>query len=145
MASQWYIAEIVMEITVAEDPRNVVHQNFVLISANSAGAAYDKASTIGTNGETSYLNPDGKLVQIRFRGIADLDAIYEDLEDGAEVMFRYRVGVSSEELRSSIPGRERLRAFLPPKRAQGPDYASAEVIGDAKRLFGADRPIADDD
>jgi len=61
-------AELVEEITVEDDPRNVVHQNLVLIRAVSADEAYEKARKIGKDGETSYDNPSGKAVRIRFRG-----------------------------------------------------------------------------
>jgi hypothetical protein len=143
MPSQWYIAELVMEITVVNDPRNVVHRNLMLLKAGSADEAYDKALRLGKEGETSYLNPAGKLVRIAFIGVADLDLVQEDLEDGAELTFYYRVGVPSDEVKSLIPPRDGLRAFRPPKRAEGPDYASAEVIAEVKRQFGIDRPASD--
>ena len=35
--AKWYLADIVLEITIEDDPRNVVHTNLVLISADSDG------------------------------------------------------------------------------------------------------------
>ena len=140
MSSQWYLAELVMEITVADDPRNVIHRNMTLISAQSADEAYDKSLTIGHAGETSYLNPAGKSVSICFRGIADIDRIYDELEDGAELTFHASVGVPEDDVKAMLHPRDRLTAFLHPQRAAGPDYASAEVIEQAEREFGVKRP-----
>src|SRR5262250_878679 len=96
--AKWYITELVEEITVEGDPRNVVHRNFILIRADSPEEAYQKAFKFGEQGETSYDNPQGHRVEIKFRGIADLDVIHDELEDGAELMFCSQVGLTEEEL-----------------------------------------------
>jgi hypothetical protein len=132
----WYLAELVMQIVVADDPRNVVHQNLVLVSADAPEEAYEKALHFGKNSETSYENPDGKSVQISFEGLSDLDQIDEELEDGAELTFHYKVNVSEEQLRSIVQPRDRLRAFLPPTRAEGPDYTSREILALVERKLG---------
>ena len=54
VSAEWYLAELVMKITVAGDPRNVVHQNLTLIRASSADEAYEKAIKIGKDGEDEY-------------------------------------------------------------------------------------------
>jgi len=133
MADTWYFAELVMKIIVADDPRNVVHQNLVLIRADAPEEAYEKALLLGKKGETSYENSDGKAVQITFAGLSDLDLIYEELEDGAEIAFHYKVDVSEEALQSIVRPRDRLRAFLPPTKAEGPNYASGEILALAER------------
>jgi hypothetical protein len=45
--AKWYLAEIVEEITVEEDSRNVVHRNLHLIRADSPEEAYRKAIELG--------------------------------------------------------------------------------------------------
>lgn len=135
-AAMWYLAELVMKIVVEDDPRNVVHQNVVLVRAATPDEAYEKALHFGKNGETSYENPDGKSVQISFEGLSDLDLIDEELEDGAELTFHYKVNVSEEQLRSIVRPRDRLRAFLPPMRAEGPDYSSRDVLALVGRKLG---------
>jgi len=132
----WYLAEVVMKIVVADDPRNVVHQNLVLIRAATPEEAYEKALHCGKNGETSYDNPEGKAVQITFEGLSDLDLIDEELEDGAELTFHYKVSVSEEQLQSIVQPRDRLRAFVPPTRAEGPDYTSREILALVERELG---------
>jgi hypothetical protein len=137
---EWYIAELVEKITVAEDSRNVVHQNLVLIRTTSADEAYEKAVTVGKNGETSYENPAGNLVHITFEGISDLVQMYEDLEDGAELTFRRTVGLTHEQIRALIVPRDQLPVYLPPRRAEGPDYASRAIVEEVERRFGIKRP-----
>jgi len=143
MSTGWYVAELVEEITVEDDPRNVVHQNLVLIRAVSADEAYEKARKIGKDGETSYDNPSGKAVRIRFRGLSKLEELEEELDDGAEITFRYIVGVSEEELRSMVLPQKRLAVFRPPEQAEGPDYSSREVLAILERDYGITRLEAD--
>ena len=54
--AQWYLAEIVQELTVAEDLRNVVWHNLTLIHASSPDDAYERAIALGKLGDTEYLN-----------------------------------------------------------------------------------------
>ena len=138
--TRWYLAEIVMEITVEGDRRKVVHQNLTLVSANSAEEAYEKALIIGRDEEISYDNPAGKHVQIIFRGLSDLDQIHEELEDGAEIDFRERIDVSEDEIVALLRARDKLRVFQAPKRPKGPDYASGEIVTEVERTFGIRRP-----
>ena len=138
--TQWYIAELVEEITVSSDPRNVVHRNLVLIRADSPDEAYDKAIKLGYRGETSYDNPIGQLVQIKFRGLADLDVVYDEPEDGAELLFHREIGVAPDELAKLLRPRDKLRVFQPPKQHEGPDYSSKEVLDEVERQFGTKRP-----
>ena len=145
MKTEWFLAELVMKITVADDPRNVVHQDLVLIRASSPDEAYEKAIRFGKNGEISYDNPTGKTVQISFEGVSDLIDIIDDLYDGAELDFHYTVAMPEEKIQSLVPPRERLRAFLPPKwtrpelRDEGPDYTSGKIMAKVARMMEAER------
>jgi hypothetical protein len=44
---KWYLADIVEEIRVAGDWRNVVHTNLILVRADSPDEAYEKAMALG--------------------------------------------------------------------------------------------------
>ena len=46
--AKWYLADLVEEITVEGDPRNVVHTNMTLVRADSPEEAYQKAVQLGT-------------------------------------------------------------------------------------------------
>jgi len=144
--TEWYLAELVMKITVTDDPRNVVHQNLVLIRADSADQAYEKAIQVGKKEEISYDNPAGKAVHFHFEGVSDLvDIIEEDLEDGVELDFHYTVAMPDEKIRALVPPRDRLRAFLPPRwtrpelLAEGPDYTSGEVMAMVAQMMKVER------
>ncbi len=52
--AKWYLADIVEQIAVEDDPRHVVHTNTVLIRADSPEDAYAKAVELGTNKGVSY-------------------------------------------------------------------------------------------
>jgi hypothetical protein len=135
--TEWYIADLLMEITVHGAKSNVIHRNLTLIRADSPEKAYQKAQQIGTQSETAYKNPQSQLVEIRFRGIAKLDAIYEPLEDGAELAFEEIIGVSEQEIQRIIPPREKLDVFVQPMpgRERDPDYRSQAVADQAFKMI----------
>jgi hypothetical protein len=129
----------VIEITVAEALRNVVHKNLVLVRADTPDEAHRKAIGLGQKSETSYRNPKDRLVHIRFRGVSKLDVMYEDLEDGAELTFEKHVGVVPEDIEQMIPPKERLQVFIAPTpgREHDPDYRSKAVIKMAVERAGS--------
>jgi hypothetical protein len=131
----WYIAEVVMEITVEDEARNVVHINFLLVRAQSPEEAYEKALRLGNEHETIYLNRDGKKVQCSFRGLRNLAVVYESLEHGAELLYEEKVGVDQETLDALIRPKESLAVFAPIERSPGPDYASAKIMREAERII----------
>jgi len=135
--AEWYIAELIEEITVHGSKRNVVHRNLVLINARSPQEAYDKALRTGQNGETEYENPKDQLVRIRFRGISKLDVIYEPLEDGSELAYERQVEVSEAEIQRMIPPKEELAVFTAPSpgKEHDPDYRSKAVVEEALRML----------
>jgi Domain of unknown function (DUF4288) len=136
--SEWYVADLVMEITVHGASSNVVHRNLTLVNAHSPEEAHEKATRFGYKSETSYENTKRQLVEIRFRGIAELDVVYEPLEDGAELMFEERIGVSSEEIQRLIPSKEQLDVFVAPKPGieRDPDYRSKATVDQALQRSG---------
>jgi hypothetical protein len=138
--TEWYIADLVMEITVLGAERNVVHRNLTLIRARLPEEAYQKAQKIGCESETSYQNRKGQLVKINFRGIAKLDAIYESFEDGAELIFEELIGVTSQDIQSMIPAKEKLNAFIAPTpdRERDPDYGSQAITDLALKISSRD-------
>ncbi len=135
--AEWFVAELVMEITVHGAPCNVLHRNLTLINARTSDEAYAKALHRGQNGETEYENLKGQLVEIRFRGISKLDVVSEPLVDGAELFFEEQLGVPELEIQSLIPPKEDLNAFTPPNpgKERDPDYRSKAVMGQAVRML----------
>jgi hypothetical protein len=130
----WYIAEVVLEITVEGATQNVVHINYLLVRAESPEDAYEKALRLGAEHETTYLNDDKKEVEIFFRGLRNLTIIYEPLEHGAELLYEEKLGLSKEAIDGLVQPRERLSVFKPIEKSLGPDYASAEILREARKL-----------
>src|SRR5436190_21794788 len=106
--AKWYWAEIVEEITVEDDPRNVVHRNLHLIRADSPEEAYKKAIELGAAVEASWENVDGKRVTFRFRGLCDLNVIHDKLEHGAELSYREDISVDESTIQKWVASKEEL-------------------------------------
>ncbi|SFN68234.1 protein of unknown function [Algoriella xinjiangensis] len=91
--NNWFIAEIIEKLEpVNRDETNDLRRvttwgNNVIIKANSLEEAYDKAVKIGKEGEYIFTNTDKVEMQWIFVGVGDLLPIYEDIEDGAEIMW----------------------------------------------------------
>lgn len=139
---EWFLATLIMEITVEGEARNVVHRNLYLVSGCSLEEVYHKALRLGNASENTYENPAGRLVRHNFRGIAQLEALVDcEPEDGAELAFEQDIGVPENEIRASIPSRDRLRAFSQPHPPGNdvPDYSSRDALrGVAEVLSGPD-------
>lgn len=136
--AEWYVAELLMEITVQGARRNVLHRNLFLINAHSPEEAHNKALRTGQSEETEYENSKDQHVKIRFRGISKLDVVYDPLADGAELCFEEQLGVSETEIQNMIPAKGELAVFRPanPSRERDPDYGSKSVIEEAVRMLG---------
>ncbi|MGA8012373.1 MAG: DUF4288 domain-containing protein [Candidatus Acidiferrales bacterium] len=133
-SARWYVAELVEQITVEGDPRTVAHKNLVLIRADSPEEAYKKSLAIGREGEDSYENPAGRLVQIAFRGISDLNVIHDELDHGAELLYEEIVGPSEEEVKRWLVPKEQLGVFRLVETGKSPDYSSKEIMEDVRRI-----------
>ena len=131
----WYVAEIIEEIVVEDDLRNVVHRNWVLIGATSPEMAYERAVSIGKESQISYENPAGKKVQTVFRGLGELTVVHDDLEHGAELLYQENVGVPREQLEAWIHPKEQLSVFRPCEPSAGPDYSAKDIMDEAQRLM----------
>lgn len=126
---EWFLAQLVEEFRVRGSKRNVVHINYVLIKAKSSEEAYREAMKLGKQSNQTYKNPDGKVVAHRFLGLRNLDALFEPLEHGCEIMFLERVGMSAAGTRKLVRRKQDLEAFLPIRMRKGrPDYSSGEIM-----------------
>ena len=133
--AKWYLATLVDEITVEGDSRNVVHKNLVLVRADCPEKAYENALDLGKKSEVSYENPEGRLVRTKFRGLRELNVVYDELEHGAELSYEESLGVPEEEIEALLRRKEDLGVFQPITPTAGPNYSSGEVLEEAKRLI----------
>jgi len=126
--AKWYLADIVLEFIIEDDPRNVVHRNLLLVRADSPEEAYQKAMQLGADNEESWDNIDKKRVTIRFRGLYDLKVIHDELEHGAELSYREDVGVEESTIQKWIAPKDELGVFRPITPSTGPHYGPQDVI-----------------
>ena len=131
----WYLADLVVQLEVEGDPRSVVHVNSCLIEAPTPEVAYDKAMALGRDTDDDYANSIGRPVRARFLGLRNLVEIYEPLEDGAEISFTERVGVSDLEARRLVSPRAELAVFRPHLPAATPDYASGQLMSEVNDIL----------
>lgn len=89
----WYIVEIIekcepVERNEKQELRRVTTWgNHHLIKADSPEKAFDKAEKLGREAEYKFTNSDKIEMEWIFVGIGELLPIYEDIEDGAELMW----------------------------------------------------------
>jgi hypothetical protein len=133
--AKWYLADLIEEFRVAGERDNLIHKNTVLVRADSPEEAYDRAIELGKAGEISYENSDGKLVTCTFRGLQNLQVVYEELEHGAELMYEQWVGLSEEEVAGLIRPKQRLNVFLPMSSTTGPNIAARDIVEEAMTLL----------
>ncbi len=134
-APKWYIADLVVEIQVEDDHRNVVHTNTMLVLAASREEAYDKAVELGNAEETSFTNPEGKLVTFKFRGLHHLDEIHDELRHGAELTYSERIGMDEGSVAAWVRQKEDLSIFRPPQQSPGPDYSAGYIMEELYEKF----------
>jgi hypothetical protein len=121
----WFLADVVMHVTVEDDPRSEVHINSVLVQADTSEQAHAAAVKLGRDAESRYENESGKRVRFRFRGLTDLFRIEGRLEHGTEITAKY--GLSEEQVRGLVTRKNRLAVFghKPGRDPRSPDYMSA--------------------
>ena len=107
----WYIAEVVMQISIEGDADTLVHVDTKLVSADSPDEAFRKAEQFGRNGEVGYRNTDQMRVSVRFLGLRDLFLIHDELKDGAELLYEERSGLSEGEIAALVKQRSDMAVF----------------------------------
>ena len=108
---KWYLAELVEEIQIDGEDENVVHNNLVLIHADSPEEAYKKAMARGSAINDTYEISPGKKVVSTFRGLSDLNPILDELEDGATIAYEELTDLSEEEISDMVTEKDLLGAF----------------------------------
>ena len=127
--ARWYLADVVLEHVIEGERRNLVHVNTHLVEAASPEEAHKKAIKLGREHQDRYLNTDGKRVRVRFRGLRELNAIHEDLEDGAEISYQELVAVPESKLEQWARPKKELGVFAPRRpRRSGPNYMPLSIM-----------------
>lgn len=123
MYAEWYIADLVIELNIENDSRNVVMRLAVLVNADSHDQAYDRAMELGKQQRASYKNKENKTVTTKFRGLENLKAICDEPVHGALIMSREDIDVKEDMIRQWLTPKEKLSVFTPPPDiGDKPDY-----------------------
>lgn len=134
--AKWYLADIVIELKIEDEPHNVIHINTVLVRASSPQRAYTRALKLGQEAEHEYKNTDGKMVQCIFRGLRDLIVIYNDLRSGAELIYQEQIGQSEEQIARLISPKNELEVFVERRKPskKEPNYMPESVMEMLKEM-----------
>jgi hypothetical protein len=111
----WYLSREIICFEFADQTDQDEYQiweNLILINAQSPEEAYQKALKHGFDSEEE-VTIDGRKGRSKFKGLKTLIAVYEDIEDGAEIEWLECV-VEKDELESLVKPKENLPAFRPP-------------------------------
>ena len=82
--ARWYIAELVEELILDANVRNVIHRKTRVIFADSAEDAYEKALSLSSEHETTYLNQTHKSAQTRYWSLNELNLLQEEQAHAAQ-------------------------------------------------------------
>jgi hypothetical protein len=129
----WYVGtyqlrfvELASKTNQEPDRRFSVWDNTVLVKASNLVEAYRKITKIGRGATKPYKGgPDAVAVRWLFEGIIELVPVYEEIEDGAEIMWANRVKslksvrnrcISMAELKHNFRAQQTAQKATGPKR-----------------------------
>lgn len=132
--ARWYLADLVIEHKIGGDTRNVVHINTVLVRANSPEWAYARAIKLGQEAEYEYENADGKMVQVVFHGLRNLNVIHGKLRHGAELIYEEKIGLQEKRIAKLISPKSRLGVFEERRKPSrdAPNYMPKDIMDKMK-------------
>lgn len=115
----WWIAAYIERFEYddenQENPnrRCLAWENTIIIKARNREAAYKKAEKVGRlgDGNEGYSTEDGRRGRWRYDGLTSLLPIYEELEDGAEILWKEYENRSVKKIRSLVKAKEELECF----------------------------------
>jgi hypothetical protein len=98
-SERWFIAVLVFESRIVEDPSDddaSVDVQYRLVRAVDADSAYQRAMALGKGERVRYENVDGNTCEWVFAGLEDLRLVDDqELEHGSEIYGFIEKGVAS--------------------------------------------------
>lgn len=116
--SGWYVASYIHRFKIVgkddtnENKRCLAWKNTILVKASNPDEAYKKAIKEAKLGCEPYTNTDGEEVQFIFEGLTSLVPVYEELEDGAEILWKEYENKAIKTIKSMVKHKLELEAFL---------------------------------
>ena len=115
----WWIAAYVIRFEYYDEDRKnpnrrcLAWENTIILKANDRNEAYRKAVRFGrqASGDEMWQSDSGRKGVWRFEGLTSLLPIYEELEDGAEVMWRKYTNRTVKTIQALAKSKEELESF----------------------------------
>jgi len=112
----WYVGSYLIRFIELEESGNddperefLTWENTVIVKASTLDEAYDKVVIVAKRETAPYLGgAEGVPVQWIFEGVTELLPIYEQLEDGAEIMWAEHEPLKLSRLRQRVRSRSEL-------------------------------------
>jgi Domain of unknown function (DUF4288) len=119
-AHGWWVATYVERFEYDhEDKANLnrrckAWENTIIVRATERDEAYQKAESFGRGaGDSEMVDEAGRTGRWIFEGLISLLPIYEELADGAEIVWSEHQGISVKRVKSWVKVKEELEAFRP--------------------------------
>ena len=118
----WFLVEMIVKIepldndTFRESRRVTTWGNYYLFNAKTPLQAYNKGMRDGKYNNHTYKDQDGTIMKVEFIGIGDLLPVYENIEDGAEILWHDYGKISARRSIGLVKTKEELLAGLKLKR-----------------------------
>ena len=115
----WWVASYIERLEYQDEPKEnlarrcLAWENTIIIKAKNREQAYRKAEKTGRLSESNgpYKTGDGRMAMWRYEGLTSLLPIYEELEDGAEIIWKEHQNRTIKKIRSWIKSKNELESF----------------------------------
>jgi uncharacterized protein DUF4288 len=115
----WWIASYIVRFEYEDENKGDLNrrclawENTIIIKAKNREQAYRKATKIGqgSNDNEGYNAANGRKGKWKYEGLTSLIPIYEELEDGAEIIWKEHQNRSVKKIKSWVKSKELLEAF----------------------------------
>ncbi len=133
----WWIASYVQRACWDDEPkdddgiRGRVWENTILLQAEDREAAYDKAVRLASEDENPFDDgeTDGRKGQWCYVGLSSLLPIYDELDDGVEVLWTDHGMLSFREAKRHVKDKHALEAFDDAPISEEEDASDEEASG----------------
>ncbi|MBN1563980.1 MAG: DUF4288 domain-containing protein [Anaerolineae bacterium] len=110
---EWYLACLLFELRANRLQRKKFCKVSALVHADSPDAACDIAPQVGQEiARSGDFAPKHNRI---FRGMRDLNVVYDDLEHGEEIIYEEHEDMPRDELQNLVCAKEKLAVFSPTK------------------------------
>lgn len=115
----WWIASYIERFEYEDEDKDDLNrrclawENTILIKARNREQALRKAEKTGRLSERNglYKTVGGKMACWRYEGLTSLLPIYEELEDGAEILWKEYPNRTVKKIRSWVKSKDKLETF----------------------------------